>query len=285
MRRRGELAGCRDFPGGRAVFAVESAQRRLKAADDDRGAGLHRTCRWTKPQHLNPLLDAIAPVQRAEDVVERGEVHALLVDGRQSPDVRAGAPAPIDDSVGRFQAIEEVVGRAHEQLIVDGEDLVRLTAKPPLPYRLSVFDVQRDDAGVVQRHVHAIAVDREIAARGVVGGRLSELVVERERPDRANRKEGNRAAADLCRRERDRCDQGSCTTTYCGCPLRHTAIIAFIRSGSVAHQTIIVLDFGSQYTQLTAPRLRALSVYSEVWATDTAAEKIADCKPAGILPS
>jgi GMP synthase (glutamine-hydrolysing) len=53
----------------------------------------------------------------------------------------------------------------------------------------------------------------------------------------------------------------------------------------VQHQTIIVLDFGSQYTQLIARRLRELSVYSEIWPPDTPAEKIQARKPVGIILS
>jgi GMP synthase (glutamine-hydrolysing) len=53
----------------------------------------------------------------------------------------------------------------------------------------------------------------------------------------------------------------------------------------VRHQTIIVLDFGSQYTQLIARRLRELSVYSEIWAPDTPAEKIRERQPVGIILS
>jgi GMP synthase (glutamine-hydrolysing) len=53
----------------------------------------------------------------------------------------------------------------------------------------------------------------------------------------------------------------------------------------VSHQTIIVLDFGSQYTQLIARRLRELSIYSEIWPPTTPSETIRSRKPAGIILS
>ena len=53
----------------------------------------------------------------------------------------------------------------------------------------------------------------------------------------------------------------------------------------MTHQTILVLDFGSQYTQLIARRLRELSVYSEVLPFDTSVAHMRERQPAGLILS
>jgi GMP synthase (glutamine-hydrolysing) len=53
----------------------------------------------------------------------------------------------------------------------------------------------------------------------------------------------------------------------------------------VSHQTILVLDFGSQYTQLIARRLRELSVYSEIVPFNMPLENLREKNPVGIILS
>src|SRR5437016_6878648 len=51
------------------------------------------------------------------------------------------------------------------------------------------------------------------------------------------------------------------------------------------HSKILILDFGSQYTQVIARRVRECQVYSEIVRFDTPAREIAALKPNGIILS
>jgi GMP synthase (glutamine-hydrolysing) len=56
-------------------------------------------------------------------------------------------------------------------------------------------------------------------------------------------------------------------------------------SADIHAQKILILDFGSQYTQLIARRVREVGVYSEIRAFDMSADEIREFNPRGIILS
>lgn len=56
-------------------------------------------------------------------------------------------------------------------------------------------------------------------------------------------------------------------------------------TANIHSQKILILDFGSQYTQLIARRVREIGVYCELWAWDVSAEQIKEFAPDGIILS
>ncbi len=54
---------------------------------------------------------------------------------------------------------------------------------------------------------------------------------------------------------------------------------------NIHQDKILILDFGSQYTQLIARRIREIGVYCELWAWDVTEEQIREFNPKGIILS
>src|SRR5512142_811868 len=53
----------------------------------------------------------------------------------------------------------------------------------------------------------------------------------------------------------------------------------------MSHETLLILDFGGQYTQLIARRVRELGVYSEVRRGDVAVADVRSLAPIGVVLS
>ena len=54
---------------------------------------------------------------------------------------------------------------------------------------------------------------------------------------------------------------------------------------NIHNHKILILDFGSQYTQLIARRVREIGVYCELWAWDVTEQQIREFAPTGIVLS
>jgi hypothetical protein len=56
-------------------------------------------------------------------------------------------------------------------------------------------------------------------------------------------------------------------------------------SQDIHQHRILILDFGSQYTQLIARRIREIGVYCEIWPWDARPPDIREFAPRGIVLS
>src|SRR5476651_1180618 len=60
---------------------------------------------------------------------------------------------------------------------------------------------------------------------------------------------------------------------------------AKVRTVLFMNEQIVILDFGSQYTQVIARRIRECNVYSTILRYDTPGHRIAEMAPKGIILS
>ncbi len=67
--------------------------------------------------------------------------------------------------------------------------------------------------------------------------------------------------------------------------MNREAAAAVVESPRIADEKVLVLDFGSQYAQLIARRVREQSVYCEIVRHDIAAARVAEIAPKGIILS
>src|ERR1700677_1732605 len=58
-----------------------------------------------------------------------------------------------------------------------------------------------------------------------------------------------------------------------------------VETQSKPGQTILILDFGAQYTQLIARRIREQNVFSVVLPCTASLDEVKSCSPVGFVPS
>src|SRR5262245_55426427 len=121
----------------------------------------------------------------------------------------------------------------------------------------------------------------QVATGGKIGGRGAGRDPEQPDAESASR------SRDAARRDKSRTIQRRAWTTAAarGRGAARAGGIIAAPHASMQRDTILILDFGSQFTQLIARRLRELSVYSEILPPSTRAEALQARAPRGIVLS
>jgi len=114
----------------------------------------------TPRQLLLPPLIPVLAVERVHDVVERGDVDAIGVNGHPSVDQRPNAPRPSLMSAARIETVEKLVPRAGVDTAEPGMNRGHALWHPVLPARGPVLSVHRNDPAVVRAEIHVVAVER-----------------------------------------------------------------------------------------------------------------------------